>query len=72
MFGLRVNISWGAHIPVLFNAFSFLASFVAIRLIRADLGKPSMPDVRTVLQRIGDGYRYVWHRTAYRSLVLQG
>lgn len=66
-----VLIGFGAYVPALFNALSFLASFVAIRLIRADLGTPSLPDLRTVMQRVGDGYRYVWSRVEYRSLVSQ-
>jgi MFS family permease len=67
-----VLLAGGASTPVLFNACSFLASAIAIRMIRADLSKPSPPDVRTVVERIGDGYRYVWRQVPYRLLILQG
>lgn len=67
-----VLIAWGTYIPVLFNACSFLASAIAIQMIRADLGKPSLPDARTFIERIGDGYRCVWRHAPYRLLILQG
>jgi MFS family permease len=66
-----VLVAWGAYLPALVNAGSFLASWAAIRAIRADLGTPSPPGARTAVERIGDGYRYVWRQVAYRSLILQ-
>lgn len=66
--GLLVGLS--TYVPFFFNAMTFVASLVSLLMVRADLGKPTVPDVRTFLNRVTDGYRYIWRRTAYRSLIL--
>lgn len=65
-----ILIALNTFVPFFFNALSFIVSIVSISLIRTSLGKPTARDLRSFLGRVADGYRYVWQRAAYRSLLL--
>lgn len=59
----------GRSIPFLFDAITYVVSFVALSMIRSDFQEERTADGTSLLREIGDGVAWLWRQPFLRALT---